>query len=58
MIKKQHSRENQMAETSQTSLMAAAIGQSSLGSYGVWACESDARDERTATMHWLYYLLL
>ena len=48
----------ELVEISQTSLTAAAIGQSSLGSYGVWVCLSGALHERTTIPHWLHYLLL
>ena len=38
MIEEPQSPRKQSIEASQTSLRAAAIGQSSLGSYGVWVC--------------------
>ena len=51
MIDEQHSPKKQSAETSQTSLTAAAIGQSSLGSYGVWVCLLRSLHESTATLN-------
>ena len=58
MIGEPRSPRKQSAGTSQTSLMAAVIGQSSHGSYGIWMCVSGALHERTTTLHLLYYFRL
>ena len=51
MIEEPHLSRQQSAGTSQTSLTAAAIGQSSLGSYGVRVSVSRALRARTSTLH-------
>ena len=48
MIQEIHSPRKLSVETSQTSPTAAAIGQSSIGSYGVWVSVPSALHERTA----------